>query len=189
MGSGAKSYMMKCGNIYQPYREESVSHRYMTLHPIHSNFLINEENFLFFFNGVVLRSQKSVDRNRDPRAKKVISEPKHFRPSGPADEFQPSIPRPKLPLPAPSSATGTGNRAESHRKSGEPIDHPSGSCYVHKSPIAADQNRPKEVDSRTNEDRRQGGSSDFSRFVLLSCVRRKICDFVDLAKRSRRNHC
>jgi hypothetical protein len=130
-----------------------------------------------------------VDRNRDPRAKKVISEPKHFRPSGPADEFQPSIPRPKLPLPAPSSANGTGNRAESHRKSGEAIDHHSGSCYVHKSPIAADQNRPKEVDRGTNEDRRHGGSSDFSRFVLLSCVRRKICDFVDLAKRSRRNHC
>jgi hypothetical protein len=52
-GSAAKSYMRKGFLIYEEMRqyfriyEEVVSH--MTLHPIPLNFLIYEENFLFFF--------------------------------------------------------------------------------------------------------------------------------------------
>ncbi len=32
-----------------PIYEEAVSHTYKTLHPIPLNFLIYEENFIFFF--------------------------------------------------------------------------------------------------------------------------------------------
>ncbi len=56
MGSGTKSYMAKGfliwgkTNIFTIY-DEAVSHTHicMTLHPIPLNFLIFEENFLFFF--------------------------------------------------------------------------------------------------------------------------------------------
>jgi hypothetical protein len=53
MESGAKSYMRKGFPIYEemrkffPIYEEAVSH--MTLQPIPLNFLIYEENFMFFF--------------------------------------------------------------------------------------------------------------------------------------------
>ncbi len=41
--------MRKCTNIFTIY-EEVVSHiLYMTLHPIPVDFLLHEENFVFFF--------------------------------------------------------------------------------------------------------------------------------------------
>ncbi len=55
MGSGTESYMRKGILICEKMRkyftiyEEAVSHSYMTLHPIPLNFLIYEENFIFFF--------------------------------------------------------------------------------------------------------------------------------------------
>jgi hypothetical protein len=43
--------MRKCAN-FSPYRYVAVSHICMTLHPIPLNFLIFEENVLFFFISV-----------------------------------------------------------------------------------------------------------------------------------------
>ncbi len=58
MGSGAKSYMRKGFLIY-------VHHiwggRYLTLHPIPLNFLIYEENFIFFFISVLTNERCSYD--------------------------------------------------------------------------------------------------------------------------------
>ncbi len=59
MGSGAKSYMrMRKGfPLYEEMRKYFTVWRplvilYKTLHPIPLNFLIYEENFIFFFIGV-----------------------------------------------------------------------------------------------------------------------------------------
>jgi hypothetical protein len=61
MGSGAKSYMRKGFLMYKEMRKffpiycmrmPLVILSYMTLHPIPLNFLIYEENFLFFFISV-----------------------------------------------------------------------------------------------------------------------------------------
>jgi hypothetical protein len=61
MGSGAKSYMRKGFLIYEEMRNSPYMMRplviliyCMTLHPIPLNFLIYEENFLFFFVSVFI---------------------------------------------------------------------------------------------------------------------------------------
>ncbi len=57
MGSGAKSYMRKGFLIYEEVHKYfhhicGGRYAYMTLHPIPLNFLIYEENFIFFFISV-----------------------------------------------------------------------------------------------------------------------------------------
>jgi hypothetical protein len=58
--------MRKCTNIFTIY-EEVVSHICMTLHPISLNFLIYEENFLFFF--ISVRRDMPVAEFIDPLLK------------------------------------------------------------------------------------------------------------------------
>jgi hypothetical protein len=91
MGSGAKSYMRKSFLIYEEMRkyftkyEEALVIYSMTLHPIPLNFLIYEENFLFFFisadffgGGFCLRScfqghfKQGLSNNSNGREKKGI---------------------------------------------------------------------------------------------------------------------
>jgi hypothetical protein len=52
MGSGAKTYVRKDFLIYEEMHKYKEVRSYMTLHPIPLNFLIYEENFLFFFISV-----------------------------------------------------------------------------------------------------------------------------------------
>jgi hypothetical protein len=68
MGSVAKSYMRKGFLIYEevrkffPIYEEAVSHIGMTLHPIPLDFLIYEENFLFFFISVQTVTEELMNK-------------------------------------------------------------------------------------------------------------------------------
>jgi hypothetical protein len=55
MGSGEKSYMRKGFLIYEEMHK--IFSSYMTLHPIHLNFLIYEENFILFFISVCCESE------------------------------------------------------------------------------------------------------------------------------------
>jgi hypothetical protein len=60
MGSGAKSYMSKGFLIYEEMQEYLVIYEEAVSHiPSLLNFLIYEENFIFFFN--------SVDRSQKPK--------------------------------------------------------------------------------------------------------------------------
>jgi hypothetical protein len=73
MGSGAKSFMRKCFLIYEEMGkyltiytyEEAVSHTYMTLHPIPSQFPKYEENFILFFS-VQRGGRPEADSPRSP---------------------------------------------------------------------------------------------------------------------------
>ncbi len=56
MGSGAKSYMRKVFLIYEEMCKFLPILTYMTLHPIPLNFLIYEENFLFYQCSYSLRT-------------------------------------------------------------------------------------------------------------------------------------
>ncbi len=70
MGSGAKSYMRKGCPLANIWENAQIFHHiwggresYMTLHPIHLNFLIYEENFSFFFISVLYRIYLPLSSN------------------------------------------------------------------------------------------------------------------------------
>jgi hypothetical protein len=53
MGSGAKSFMRKGFLVYEEISKYFTIYGEAVLHPIPPNFLIYEENFIFFFISVI----------------------------------------------------------------------------------------------------------------------------------------